>query len=120
MRHIVETSKQQPSNNSHRLVLASFNFHGRGTKIQKNLSGFFRSVLHQLLSQIPNLLDELSEIYKNRITWEACFTWSERLLRDFMKQRLLTATESCSIRIYVDALDEVGEEAATELIEFFS
>lgn len=47
-------------------VTALFFFHARGAPIQKNSLGLFRSLLHQLLDQIPELLSELCSLFMKR------------------------------------------------------
>ena len=39
--------------NGEGLILASFFFHGRGSLVQKSPLGLFRSLLHQILQQVP-------------------------------------------------------------------
>src|ERR1700730_14373799 len=40
-------------------ILVSFFFHGRGSELQNSLLGLFRSILHQLLEEVPHLLSSL-------------------------------------------------------------
>src|SRR5271163_4980097 len=54
--------KQQAS--PKKLVVASFFFHGRGADMQKTPLGLFRSLLHQILDQIPEWLSAFSSIFK--------------------------------------------------------
>lgn len=104
-------------------VLASFFFHGRGASIQKSVTGLFRSLLHQLLLQLPELLTDFSCLHKKRteregqcgVKWE----WHEKELRNFFKVRVTEAARMRTIRLYIDALDESGEEIAVELFDFF-
>ena len=104
-------------------VLASFFFHGRGASIQKSITGLFRSLLHQLLQQLPELLTEFSCLHKKRaeregqcgVKWE----WHEKELQNFFKARVTEAARTRTIRLYIDALDEAGEDTATELVGYF-
>ena len=104
-------------------VLASFFFHGRGASIQKSVTGLFRSLLHQLLLQLPELLTEFSCLHKKRteregqcgVKWE----WHEKELQNFFKVRVTETARTRTIRLYIDALDESGEETAVELFDFF-
>ena len=68
LKYALQELKQQLS--PKKLVVASFFFHGRGLDIQKTPLGLFRSLLHQILSQIPDWLSEFSLIYKKRYKTE--------------------------------------------------
>ena len=104
-------------------TLASFFFHGRGVPIQMSVIGLFRSLLHQLLQSLPGLLAEFSTRYKRRTETEGKFgvkwNWQERELRDFFKSSVVNAAKTHKICLYIDALDECGEKAATDLVDFF-
>jgi hypothetical protein len=66
------------------LVVASFFFHGRGDPIQKSSLGLFRSLVHQILRQIPDLLTEFTSIYKNKREPEGSkIEWHEAELQRF-------------------------------------
>lgn len=118
MRHaVVMIEKQERQAN---LIVASFFFHGRGSLIQKSPLGLFRSLLHQLLQQIPRLLLLFSSLFEKRCETEGAFgtawDWKERDLQDFFKHNV---TDSARIRLYIDALDECGEENAIKLVDYF-
>src|SRR5271155_1763148 len=83
LRELNRELKQQPS--PKKLVVASFFFHGRGAPIQKTPLGLFRSLLHQILSQIPDWLSEFRSRYKTRCEIEEKWEWHERELQDFLK-----------------------------------
>ena len=104
-------------------VIASFFFFGRGSDLQKSSSGLFRSLLHQLLDQIPEMLSDFIPIYgkkcKTKQKSESDIQWHETELREFLEQWILSASRDCSIRIYVDALDEAGRDIAERLIAYF-
>lgn len=105
-------------------VIASFFFHDRGSEIQKSSFGLFRSLLHQILLKVPSLLSDLTSIYrqknmsigKHRDDWE----WYEAALRDFMASAVSKVQSLCSTTIFIDALDEGGEDTARNLIDYFS
>jgi hypothetical protein len=48
-------------------TVASFFFHGRGVSIQQTALGLFRSLLHQILTQIPSLLSEFQPIFQKKL-----------------------------------------------------
>jgi ankyrin repeat protein len=118
MRHavvMIENQKRQAN-----LVVASFFFHGRGSLIQKSPLGLFKSLLLQLLPQIPELLLLFSSLFEKRCEtggeFGTAWDWKERDLQDFFKHNV---TDSARIRLYIDALDECGEENATKLVDYF-
>lgn len=119
LKYALRELKQHPS--PEKLVVASFFFHGRGVDIQKTPLGLFRSLLHQILDQIPDWLSEFSSIYKKRCETEGKpgekWKWHETELQNFLKDSVPRTSKEYSIRIYVDALDECGEKVAGELVE---
>jgi ankyrin repeat protein len=121
LRDALRECKQQPS--PKKLVVASFFFHGRGVDIQKTPLGLFRSLLHQILDQIPDWLSEFSFIFKKRCETEGTpgekWEWHVDELRKFMEDSILRTSKAHLIRIYVDALDECGEKIARELVKDF-
>jgi ankyrin repeat protein len=105
-------------------VILSFFFHGRGSPLQRTTLGLFRSLIHQLCRQIPQVLFEMTSLYQSKVDSIGKFgqdwQWHEAELRALLEQFLQKASEnSWSIRIYVDALDEAGEDIAVELVSFF-
>ena len=105
------------------VVCASFFFYGGGTLIQKNPLGLFRSLLHQILQQVPSLLLELTHLFKRRCETDGPpgekWNWHEKELQEFFESAVVKAAKTEAIRVYVDALDECGEQAATSLVRFF-
>lgn len=121
LRHTITTTEKQRSQN--KPIVASFFFHGRGALIQKSPLGLFRSLLHQILQRIPELLLIFSSLFKEKCSTEGEFgrKWErqERDLEDFFRDRITHAAMTNPTTIYVDALDECGEEIATRLVAFF-
>ena len=105
-------------------LIVSFFFHGRGSDIQKSSFGLFRSLLHQILSGIPSLLSEFVSIHQEKTVsigdhgkdWE----WHETELRDFMERALSKAGRLYPITLFIDALDEGGDDTARDLMDYFS
>ena len=104
-------------------IVASFFFSARGAPIQQTSLGMFRSLMHQLLEQIPEMLSKFSLMYeKKRITQLGPgqnLEWHERELRDFLDSYTTILPEAYPIRIYVDALDESGQDVAIGLVNYF-
>ncbi|RYP79807.1 hypothetical protein DL769_002752 [Monosporascus sp. CRB-8-3] len=107
------------SNIGGRALVLSFFFHGRGAELQKTPLGLFRSLLHQLLSQVPDALSDLVEIFQERRKnmgkpgekWK----WHLRELQDSFESSLPKVLETQPVWLFVDALDECGEEDAVRL-----
>lgn len=105
------------------LITASFFFHGRGASIQKSLLGLFRSLLFQILQCIPDSLSSFSALFRRKCDtqgkagedWE----WQANELKELFKTYITSAIKTHSVQIFVDALDECGEETATCLVDFF-
>ncbi|KAK0627855.1 hypothetical protein B0T14DRAFT_409740, partial [Immersiella caudata] len=113
-KYIAEASKV-----GDRALILSFYFHGRGAEIQKTLVGLVRSLLHQILRQVPDVLSNLVDTFDKRQKekgkppeeWE----WHPNELWDFFKSSLPKILQIRSIWLFVDALDESGEENARTL-----
>ena len=105
------------------LVLASFFFHGRGAPIQKNTLGLLCSLLHQILLQVPVLLLKFASLFRNKCENEGEFgkkwDWHEKELKQFLSKDIVEVADKYRVRIYVDALDECGEDVAIDLVEIF-
>lgn len=103
----------------------SFFFHDRGTSLQKTRLGLYRSLLHQLLRYVPNaipgaLLTTFDDRTKKMGEPGEKWSWHWRELQDFFQLSLHKALESHQVCLFVDALDEYGEENANELIDSFN
>lgn len=121
LKYALREANERASRN--KLVVASFFFHGRGASIQKSPLGMFRSLLHQILDQIPEFLSDFTSIFKKRCEAEGKpgekWEWHLMELRKFFQDSIAHANKSHSIQIYVDALDECGEETAIDLVADF-
>jgi len=101
----------------------SFFFHGRGAEIQKTAVGLYRSLLYQLLERFPNAVSNVVRTFESRCAGIGSpgekWKWHVQELRDFVESSLATILEESAIRIFVDALDECGEEEARRLVRGF-
>jgi hypothetical protein len=101
----------------------SFFFLDRGTENQKTSLGLFRSLLHQLLAQFPQALSDLAEAFKHKRSQmnvlEGKLSWNEQELRDFFGSCLAKILEQSAVRMFIDALDECGEDEARDLFKHF-
>ena len=104
-------------------VVVSFFFSARGSAIQKTSMGMFRSLLHQLLNQAPTMMSDFLSLYRKKHDTEQKeaheIEWHVGELQEYLQQCIHGCSDSLQIRIYVDALDEIGEKSAIDLIEYF-
>ncbi|KAL1982908.1 hypothetical protein VTN96DRAFT_760 [Rasamsonia emersonii] len=109
-------------NNHAQARISWFFFNARGSPIEKSPRGLYQSLLYQLLPHTPGQLSKLSLIYEERNNTRGDFgtkwSWRDGELREWLTAVLLTPVTK-SNRIYVDALDEAGEEVAVELVQYF-
>ena len=103
-------------------IVLSFFFHGRGNEFQKTPLGLYRSLLHQLLSEAPSTLSDLVHAFdknqRQKGTVGEKWQWHHNELRTFFTTSLQKVPESRSVWLFVDALDECGEENAVKLFEW--
>ncbi|RKK67488.1 hypothetical protein BFJ69_g14456 [Fusarium oxysporum] len=122
LRHVLNDVMAMPDIREGALIL-SFFFHGRGSELQRTPLGLFRSLLHQLLCQVPKALTDLLATFQQRCEtvgkpgeqWQ----WHLRELHQFFELLLLKVLEARPLWLFVDALDECGKENAVELAEKF-
>ncbi|KFA66966.1 hypothetical protein S40285_09524, partial [Stachybotrys chlorohalonatus IBT 40285] len=117
-KHVTETPKI-----GDRALVLSFFFHGRGEELQRTPLGLFRSLLHQILRQVPDVLSNLVNTFDRRLKekgkpgekWE----WHPNELWDFFKSSLPGILQTRSVWLFVDALDEAGDANARDLVQKF-
>ncbi|KAK3944600.1 ankyrin repeat domain-containing protein 17 [Diplogelasinospora grovesii] len=110
------------SSESNDLIL-SFFFHNRGGELQKTPLGLFRSLLHQVLREVPYASPALVEVFETRRRemgepgekWQ----WHQEELPSFFRSSLAKILETRSVWLFVDALDECGKDNAIDLVESF-
>ena len=105
-------------------LVLSFFIHGRGTSLQKSPLGMFRALLNSMLLYFPQYLSQLTERFEEREKRfgsyrENRWDWAEKELQDFMTHVLIDGAQNHSVAIFVDALDECGEDIAKGLLVYF-
>lgn len=115
--------EQMPADVRDTTVVLSFFFHGRGSELQKTPLGLLRSLLHQVLSKVPDALSALVDTFQQRCTAAGQtgenWNWHPRELQDFFRSSLPKVLEHRSVLIFIDALDECGRENAVKLVWLF-
>ncbi|OBS25981.1 hypothetical protein FPOA_06511 [Fusarium poae] len=105
-------------------LVLSFFFTGRGTELQKSQEGMFRSLLCQMQSELPDALKALEDAFKWRqaAAGEAdeAWQWPPGSLCQYLQRSLWVALSSRPVILFIDALDESGEENAKIIADEFN
>jgi hypothetical protein len=96
-------------------VIVSFFFNARGAQLQQSTEGMYRSLLCQLLEQMPHLAARLPRRECERLQKPG---WPVEMLKNMLRDALLLV-DSARLTCYVDALDECQDEDARDMIDFF-
>lgn len=122
MKHVLK-SKSKAMMKEKNTIIITFFFHGRGPLLQKTPLGLFRSLLHQLALRCSGVLREINDVFTIKCkTQGACGTkweWNPNELQELFISQIEEATKTRTVRIYIDALDECGEDASIHLIDIF-
>lgn len=123
MKHIVQEIKHTRHLELRKSMFASFFFNNRGAELEKTRLGFYRSVLHQLLIQIPDSLKDLVTFFidKNDGSGKAGedWQWLEGDLQTHLTKAISTITKSHDLWLFVDALDESIDATASAMVKEF-
>ncbi|KAJ4183501.1 hypothetical protein NW759_017070, partial [Fusarium solani] len=111
------------SNTREGVLILSFFFHGRGSELQKTPFGLFRSLLYQLLKEVPDALSDLVATFQQRCEtigkpgekWQ----WHQHQLQRLFESSLPRVLETRPLLLFIDALDECGKENAVKLVKVF-
>ncbi|KAK4449085.1 hypothetical protein QBC34DRAFT_97915 [Podospora aff. communis PSN243] len=123
LRHLLGNAPPTGHRLESRPLILSYFFHARGNELQKTSIGFFRTIAHQLLCEAPFTLTDLVVLFQQRCQeigspgadWE----WHVRDLEGPVISSIRKVLEKRTVQLFVDALDEAGEEAAVELVGIF-
>ncbi|KAI9043131.1 uncharacterized protein KD926_004314 [Aspergillus affinis] len=104
-------------------IALEFFFSARGSELQRTPLGLFRTLLNQLYRQDFNLCTVLREVYQDKCDsfgrskhgWEWQLPELERVFYD----NIAISAQRQPLIIFVDALDEAGQESARYLAKFF-
>jgi ankyrin repeat protein len=99
----------------------SYFFHRRGGELQHTELGMFRTLLYQLFKQEPELGTDLQSLFEQKqkegkigTTWD----WSLTDLRPIFRSALTKAAKTRPYRVFIDALDEGGDESARSVVSY--
>lgn len=111
MKYISEWPHQSSKDGSKSQYITSFYFYNLGAQLQRTASGLLRSVLFQLLQEFPNSLESFKEyqIQLDVATKEEKVLSGLNLL-SLLEKLLRNVLEVTSVWLFIDALDECGNE----------
>jgi len=120
MKRILDSFTREHAANQIQLY---FFFHRRGSQLQYTQVGMLRTLLHQLIraAALVRTMFDTAWAEKKRVQDGEVHAKNWRLeeLRDLFSTLLVAAAEKQKITIFVDALDEAGENAAKDLLYYF-
>ncbi|KAJ9654751.1 hypothetical protein H2198_006269 [Neophaeococcomyces mojaviensis] len=104
-------------------VHLDFFFSARGTDMQRTPLGMLRSLLNRLFRQDPSIRPPVRELYREKCTafgrGERSWEWQRRELEPLLAQAIVTSAQQQQVTVFIDALDEAGEESARETARYF-
>ncbi|KAK6226549.1 pfs domain-containing protein [Colletotrichum tabaci] len=106
--------KKSPAN----AAVIHFFFNARGEELEKTTLGMYRSLLHQLLQNLPDLQQVLDTADFGLLKESSSFPWELRLLQKLFKKAIRKLGQR-QISCFIDALDECAEEEVREMVKFF-
>src|SRR5450432_1686767 len=87
MKYVLQSLQRQQSGD--KFVIASFFIYGSGVPLQRTPIGLFRSLLHQILLQVPLLLSEFHSIFEKKRETEGeagkDWFWHQAELQQFLE-----------------------------------
>ncbi|KAF4541448.1 Protein serac1 [Lasiodiplodia theobromae] len=103
--------------------VASFFIYGQGVPLQKSRMGLYSALIHQLYQPLSTAFQGLIWDFQNRTDTRGKYgekwRWTLEDIRSHLFDALKLGSETKSIMIFVDALDEAGEEEARKIIRDF-
>ncbi|CAG9998192.1 unnamed protein product [Clonostachys byssicola] len=123
LKHVLTKNHLSGSSEEGSVIILSCFFHNRGSSLQKTRLGLYQSLLYQLLSAIPELLDSsrILEKYFERVergfTLDGKWSWDWKEVATHLDMFLKAASQHKPVRIFVDAVDECGASEAAALVQ---
>lgn len=104
-------------------LLAYHFISGRGTGIQKSCLGTYQSLLHQIVSQRPASSSSFVHTFESKCKLQGEYgkkwTWHQKEVKDILRNTLSQVPPGTYIELFVDALDESGDNEARLLLKYF-
>lgn len=119
--HLVKRLQARACQSQGESLVVSHFFYAGGSKLQKSLLGFYRSLLHQLVRKDNMLAQEFVQHCAERCANEekpmALFEWHQNDLRTELVSLLAKASARYRVFIVLDALDECENESSGRIIQ---
>jgi ankyrin repeat protein len=99
-------------------IVLSFFFNARGEDIEKSIIGAYRSLLLQILEQLPTHQSVFNSLELSASSIRTKHQWSAESLKTMLERAIRNLGE-LSVICFIDALDECEEQQVREMIQFF-
>jgi len=99
-------------------TVISFFFNARGTALEKSTIGMYRSLLVQILEQLPKLQDVFESVGFANWNINSDRNWSIESLKDLFQQTVQSLGQKV-VMCFIDALDECDEDQIRDMVAFF-
>jgi ankyrin repeat protein len=99
-------------------IHTSFFFNARGSLLEKDIRGMYRSLLFQLLTKLPQAQEVFDEFDILELPQAPGYSWTIMQLKAVLNRAIQELGER-SLWIYVDALDECDEDQIRDMVVFF-
>jgi Cdc6-like AAA superfamily ATPase len=109
MRYVLEHIRRHPG----ACTISSFFFNARGQPLEKSTEGCYRTLLHQLLQQVPRLL----KMIRVPAVLEKGRPWPVEVLQDILREAMLLLQQDPLVLV-IDALDECDEKDIRDMVRF--
>jgi hypothetical protein len=100
-------------------VVISFFFNARGDDVEKSTVGTYRSLLFQLLTQLPELQRIFDWLSPTELSTCINHQWGVELLKELFEQAIELLGKAYVV-CFIDALDECEERQVRDMVQFFS
>ena len=114
MKHLLQQAEEELCPGD---ICISHFFCARGSGLERNIEGLYRSLTHQLVWRRPELLTKLtlSSNEKDSIYGYGNWTWHLKELKEFFHVSIAEAGFG-SVKVFVDALDECKDDDVQEVV----
>lgn len=113
MKFALATARERMSSR----IVISFFFNARGGTLEKSTLGMYRSLLLQLLQQLPTLQADL-DLSDFIVDQDTNYRWHVEPLKSLFHQAIENIQKS-KVMCLIDALDECDEDEVRDMISFF-
>jgi hypothetical protein len=99
-------------------IILSFFFNARGDTLEKSTAGMYRSLLLQLLNNVPGLETVFDSLRLTAWPQEGQIQWTIQLLEHIFRQAIQSLGQLQAV-CFIDALDECNEDEIRNMVSFF-